>query len=104
MPRVAKPALTQANEAIALMQSILGPGYLSSATPDEALKLVRKAQYKQSKYEKAQKKDVDYRARNVGERVKKPENAWIQHVKKVQSEMGLSYKDALVVARSSYRR
>jgi hypothetical protein len=104
MPRVAKSPIAKANEAIELMQSILGPGHLPSATPEEALKLVRKAQYKQSKYEKAQQKDAEYRARNVGERVKKPENAWIQHVKKVQSEMGLSYKDALVVARSSYRR
>jgi hypothetical protein len=99
MPRVAKSSIAKANEAIALMQGILGPGQLPSATPDEALKLVRKAQYKQTKYEKAQKKESE-----DGFKVKKPENAWIQHVKKVQLEKGISYKEALAVAKSSYKR
>ena len=104
MPRKAVPALAKAEEAISLMKSILGDVPLPESTPMEALKSVRKAQYKQKKYESDESKNKAHREQFTTERVKKPENAWIQHVKRVQTERGISYKDALRVAKETYRR
>jgi thermostable 8-oxoguanine DNA glycosylase len=101
MPKIS--AIQQALDAIALIEQLHIP-IQEEATPDEALKLIRKAQYRQKKYEKDQVKDAVHRATHVTERVRRPESPWVAHVKQVQEAEGISYKDALQEAKKSYRK
>ena len=55
-----KTAKTQADEAIAMIQSLNLPPSQEAVMPAEALKLIRKAQYAQRKYEDKGKKDKKY--------------------------------------------
>jgi len=109
MPRQAKSAQKHAEEAIAMIRSLNLPPAQESAfpqetLPSEALKLIRKAQYAQRKYEDKGKKDAKYVEKHAVERPARPANPWIAHVKAYQSQHGCSYKEAMTRAKDSYRR
>lgn len=78
---------------------------LDSGTP--------KAQKKEAKVQKKDlveaKKDLVVAKKEVKDKkeVKKPEkegSAWIEHVKKVQASKGISYREAMKVAKDSYKK
>jgi hypothetical protein len=72
--------------------------------PSEALKLIRKAQHAQKKYEEKGKKDTKYREAKGVERPVRPANRWVAHVKAYQAQHGCSYKEAMSRAKETYRR
>lgn len=107
MPK--KSAQKHAAEAIAMIQGLNLPRAEESAfpqetLPSEALKLIRKAQYKQKKYEDKGKKDKKYEETHTVSRPVRPANKWIEHVKAYQAQHGCSYKEAMTRAKESYRR
>ena len=91
MPHQAKTAKTQADEAIAMIQSLNLPPSQEAVMPAEALKLIRKATYAQKKYEDKGKKDKEYVEKKGTERPARPANAWVAHVKAYQAQHGCSY-------------
>jgi hypothetical protein len=103
-----KSAMKLAQEAIAMIEKLNLPhsqeAFPQEALPNESLKLIRKAQYKQKKYEKAQAKDLLHKATHTTERPRRPETPWIAHVKRVRAELGISYKEALKQASKTYRK
>ena len=101
MPK--KSAQKQAAEAISMIQGLNLPSQ-GDSTPAEALKLIRKAQYAQKKYEDKGKKDAKYREVKGTERPSRPANPWVAHVKAYQSQHGCSYKEAMSRAKDTYRK
>ena len=102
-----KSALKLAEEAIAMIQTLnLPPSQdFAQVSPNEALKLIRKAQYTQKKYEEKGKKDTKYRETHAVERPTRPANTWIEHVKAYRAQhQGMSYKEAMTRAKETYRR
>jgi hypothetical protein len=107
MPK--KSAQKQAEEAIRMIEALNLPraeeAFPQDVMPDEALKLIRKAQYAQKKYEEKGKKDAKYVEKHAVERKPRPPNAWIQHVKEFQAQhRGMSYKEAMTRAKETYRK
>jgi hypothetical protein len=72
--------------------------------PAEALKLIRKAQYAQKKYEEKGKKDKKYVEKKGVERPVRPANPWVAHVKAYQAQHGCSYKEAMMGAKATYKK
>ena len=104
-----KSAQKAAEEAIAMIQALNLPraeeAFPQDVMPDEALKLIRKAQYAQRKYEDKGKKDAKYVEKKGVERPARPANPWVAHVKQFQSEhRGMSYKEAMTRAKETYRK
>jgi hypothetical protein len=99
-----------AEEAIRMIQALNLPPSQESAFPQEtlpaeALRLIRKAQYAQKKYEDKGKKDKKYVEKHAVERPARPPNAWVAHVKAYQAEhRGMSYKEAMSRAKETYRK
>ena len=109
MPRQAKSAQKQAEEALQMIQSLNLPPAQESAFPQEtlpaeALKLIRKAQYAQKKYEEKGAKDKKYVEKKGVERPSRPANPWVEHVREYQRQHGCSYKEAMSCAKETYRR
>ena len=105
-----KSAQKLAAEAIAMIEALNLPRAEESAFPQEtlpaeALKLIRKAQYAQRKYEDKGKKDKKYVEKKGVERKPRPPNAWVAHVKAFQAQhQGMSYKEAMSRAKETYRK
>ena len=104
-----KSAQKLAEEAIAMIQALNLPPAQESAFPQEtlpaeALRLIRKAQYAQKKYEDKGAKDTKYREKKGVERPARPANPWVEHVREYQRQHGCSYKEAMSRAKESYRR
>ena len=97
-----------AEEAIQMIQALDLPrveeAFPQETLPAEALKLIRKAQHAQKKYEEKGKKDTKYREAKGVERPVRPANRWVEHVKAYQAQHGCSYKEAMSRAKDSYRR
>ena len=107
MPK--KSAQKQAEEAIRMIEALNLPpsqeAFPQETLPGEALKLIRKAQYAQKKYEDKVKIDKKYVEKHAVERKPRPPNAWIQHVKEFQAQhRGMSYKEAMTRAKETYRK
>ena len=104
-----KTAQKQAEEAIRLIESLNLPpsqeAFPQETLPGEALKLIRKAQYAQRKYEDKGKKDAKYVEKKGVERPTRPTNPWVAHVKQFQAEhRGMTYKEAMTRAKETYRK
>jgi hypothetical protein len=104
-----KSAMKLAEEAIRMIEALNLPraeeAFPQDVMPDEALKLIRKAQYAQKKYEDKGKKDKKYVEKHAVERPTRPPNAWVEHVKAYQAQhRGMSYKEAMSRAKETYRK
>jgi hypothetical protein len=100
-----KSAQQHADEAIAMIRSLgIFGNPDDDVSPAKAKQMIGSAKHKSRKYREEAKKDVAHAKTSAVSRVKKPENAWIKHVKAYHASHGGTYADALKEAKATYKR